>query len=714
MTHAFDQNWYRIAGLKPRLRLHAEVHRQHVRGGIWYVLQDHQTGNHFRVSAGARALLGLMDGHRTVSEIVGRLARHLGSERPSRGEALRLLVQLHRADLLATPLPPDLDELDRRSERQARRRLWARLRNPLAIRVPLWDPDRFLTATLPIARALCHPIALVLAAAVVVLGGVLAAMNASALAADVADGVFAADNVLLMILIYPLAKLLHEAGHAYAVKLGGGDVHEVGVMVLVLFPVPYVDASSSAGFPDAWRRALVSAMGILMELILAGLASIAWTLLDPGPERAAALDVMLLCGVSTVAFNGNPLLRFDGYYVLSDLIGLANLDTRSRAYLMHLLRRRVLGMTGEPCPVEAAGEAGWLFAYGIASFAYRMTMLVTIALLIATRMFALGAALALASVAQLLVWPVLRGSRFLLVGRDLRGRRGRALAGAGGVAAALAVALFVLPLPYSLVAPGVVWVPSAAIVRAGADGFVVDIAATPGAEVSPGMHLFHLEDPVAEARLRTLEAEVAVQQSRFDAVNLIDRVQARLLADQLSRAKAVYDREHERIAELDVDALRDGRFVVPNASGLPRRFVHKGDVLGFVLGSGDVEVRAVLSQAELDLARRNTRRVDVLLTERMDRVLPARVARETPSALERAPAPALSPEGGGPMLTDPNSPDRDRPLDRWYEFEIALSDDGAARHIGEHAAVRFDFGGEPVAWRIIRGTRQLLLRTLNL
>jgi hypothetical protein len=98
----------------------------------------------------------------------------------------------------------------------------------------------------------------------------------------------------------------------------------------------------------------------------------------------------------------------------------------------------------------------------------------------------------------------------------------------------------------------------------------------------------------------------------------------------------------------------------------------------------------------------------------MDQVVRAQVVRETPSALERAPAPALSPEGGGPMLTDPASPGHDHPLDRWYAFEIALSDQNALPRIGEHATARFDLGGEPVAWRIVRGARLVLLRTLSL
>ena len=714
MAHAFDQAWYRVAALKPRLRLHAEVHRQRARGAVWYVLQDHQTGNHFRVSPAARALLALMDGQRTVAEILSRLARRMEAERPGRGDVVRLLVRLHQSDLLATPLPPDLTELDRRAERQTSRRHWARLRNPLAIRVPLWDPDRFLTALLPAARVFFHPSMLAAAALVVLTGATLAAMHAEEIASNVSDRVFAADNVLAMLLIYPLAKALHEAGHAIAVKLGGGDVHEVGVMVLVLFPVPYVDASGSAGFPDAWRRIAVSAAGMLVELVLAGLAAIAWVSLDPGPMRAAAMDLMVLCGVSTLLFNGNPLLRFDGYYVLSDLIGVPNLDTRSRKQLMYLLRRYVLGMPGQLGAEEVPGERAWLVGYGLASLVYRTAMVIVIALLVANKLFLFGAIMAIASAGQMLVLPVSRGLNFLFRGRELRGQRTRAWLGVAGGASAIAILLFVIPIPRGLVAPGVVWVPSDAIVRAGADGFVAAIEVPPGSDVAQGTILVRLEDSIAAARLETLAAEVAVQQSRFDAVNLVDRVQARLIADQLARAQASHEHARERIAALTVEAGRAGRFIMPNAASLPFRFVRKGDVLGYVLGGGDIGVRVVVSQAELDLVRARTTRVDVLLSERMDTVLPASVVRETPSALERVPAPGLAAEGGGPMLTDPTSPGHERPLDRWYVFEIALADPTPLLRIGEHATARFDLGAEPIAWRIARAIRQVLLRTLNL
>ena len=105
-------------------------------------------------------------------------------------------------------------------------------------------------------------------------------------------------------------KALHELGHSYAVKRWGGEVHEIGIMFLVFMPVPYVDASESAGFQSKWQRAFVGAAGILVEIFLASLALFIWLNAEEGLVRAFAFNVMLIGGVSTLFFNGNPLLRF--------------------------------------------------------------------------------------------------------------------------------------------------------------------------------------------------------------------------------------------------------------------------------------------------------------------------------------------------------------------------------------------------------------------
>src|SRR5262249_15033873 len=139
-------------------------------------------------------------------------------------------------------------------------------------------------------------------------GLVLAGLNWSALTENVVDRALAPQNLLLLWLVYPLVKAVHELGHAYATKIYGGEVHGFGVMFFVFVPVPYVDASAASGFPDKRQRMVVGAIGIAVEMLLAAVAVLVFTHATIGPVHAAAYNVILIGGVSTLLFNGNPLL----------------------------------------------------------------------------------------------------------------------------------------------------------------------------------------------------------------------------------------------------------------------------------------------------------------------------------------------------------------------------------------------------------------------
>ena len=713
-TSALASSWYRVSELRPRLRAHAELHRHRYRGRLWYVLQDAQTGRFFRISPAANLILCLMDGRRTMEDIWHAAGTRLGADRPTRSDILSLLSQLHQADLLLADLPPDMAELDRRAGRQSGRRLISWLRNPMALRLPLLDPHRFLDRTLRWAGLAFTRAGAATWLALVTCAATLAALHGPELAAGVSDRVLSAQNVLLMALIYPTAKVVHELAHAYAARVGGGEVHEMGIMLLVLFPVPYVDASSASAFRSRWRRALAGAAGIMAELALASFAMIAWTALEPGIARAAMFNVMLLCGVTTLVFNANPLLRFDGYYVLSDLIEIPNLDTRAKRYMLYLVQRYLLGVSRIDSPIRAPGERAWLAGYGCVSFLYRLTVMLGIALVVSSKFFILGVALAILSTFQMFLLPVLRGLRWLLFAPELRRRRTRALTAVCGVAGAAALLLFALPVPYSTVAEGVIWAPEETELRAGADGFVSRVAAAPGSTVAVGQTLIQMEDPVAAAQVEVERAQLAVLRGRFLATDMIDRVQALLVREQLDRAEARVADAMRRQADLSVAAARPGRFVLPDAAHLEGAWRRKGDLLGYVIGEADAGVRVVVPQSEIDVVRGRTRSASIRYADRVgDAPLPARVVRETPSALDRAPAPGLTAQGGGPMVLDPTSPGHDRPLDRFYEVELRADDPVPVELIGSHAYARFDHGREPVAWRLLRGLRQLLLGTLD-
>ena len=482
----FSASWYRVEQLSPRLRSHAQIHRQQFRGQLWYVLQDHASGRFHRFTPAAHLLISLMDGTRAVHQIWETAAGRLGDDLPTQDEVIGLLAQLHGADVLVSDVPPDVAELSQRSDKQRRGKLLQSIRNPLAVRFPLLDPDRFLTATMPVVRLLFSPVGFIAWLATVVVAVVLAGVHWAELTENITDRVLAADSLVRFALVYPLIKAVHELGHGYAVKRWGGEVHEMGILMLVLVPVPYVDASAASAFREKRRRALVGAGGIMVEMLIAAVALFVWLNAEPGAVRATAYSVMLVGGVSTLLFNGNPLLRFDGYYVLADLIEIPNLASQANRYLGTLAQRHLFGVRDIESPVTARGESGWFVFYGVTAFIYRLFIMVAIILFVATKFFVIGVLLALWAVIIMYGVPLAKLMAFLFRSPRLQRHRPRALAISGGAVAAVVTALMLVPVPHGTVAEGIVWVPDHAMVHAGSAGLITDVLAVPNSTVARG------------------------------------------------------------------------------------------------------------------------------------------------------------------------------------------------------------------------------------
>lgn len=706
-------SWYRVAALKPRIRAHARILRQSFRGEIWFVLQDSAAERSHRFSPAAYHFIGLMDGERSVQQIWEAVSAQLGDAAPTQEEVIRLLGQLHAADALLCDVPPDSMEVFRRHQRHERmlwrRRLWT----PLAVRFPLFDPDRFLARTLPWVQPLFGWFGILLWLAVVATGAVLAAAHWTDLTEDITDRVLDPANLVLLWFVYPAVKALHELGHAYAIRKWGGEVHEIGIMLLVLSPVPYVDASAAWGFTDKRKRMAVGAAGIAVELFLGALALFVWLAVEPGAVRAIAYNVMLISGVSTLLFNGNPLLRFDGYYVLSDAIEIPNLGQRSNQYLGYLFQRYVLGVADAESPAHTTGERWWMVAYGITSFLYRVFITFVIVLFIAGKFFIIGVLLAIWAVATQVLTPVFKSVSFLFGSPNLRRKRGRAMATSIALALLAAGLIFLAPAPSWTRAEGVIWVPEEAQVRAGADGFVERLLVPAGGEVSRGQPLIQAEEPFLATRVAVLAAHVEELGAKYDALLPADRVQAAMVREQLVAAEANLRRAREREAELVFRSPTSGRLIVPGAADLPGRFVTKGQLVAYVVEPQELTARVALAQADIAMVRQQTRSVEVMLAGWGAEPVPARIRREVPGASLQLPTPALGSAGGGPIPVDPRDNRGVTTLGQVFQLELALPPEVRSEYLGARVFVRFDHGFEPAGMQMYRAIRRLLLRQFD-
>jgi len=706
--------WYRVAGLRPRLRAHARVHRHRYRGQDWYVLQDRASARYYRLSASAHQFVGLLNGRLTVQEICDAMEAQAEHDPPGPEEVIGLLSKLHAADMLQSDAAPDAAEILARGQRDRRRRWQQRLMRPLAICFALWDPDRFLVRTLPLVRPIFGPLGLIVWLPVVGAGLVLAGVHWPELAAHGSARLLDPGNLLLLWLVYPVVKGLHELGHAFATRRWGGEVHEVGVMLLVLMPIPYVDASAANAFGDKRRRIAVAAAGILVELFLAAGAMLLWLNVQPGLVRDIAFDVMVIGGASTVLFNGNPLLRFDGYYVLADAIEIPNLGSRSTQYLGYLAKRYILGLRDAPSPVTAHGEWAWFLAYGLASFLYRLSISFSIALYLAGRFFVVGVVLALWALAAQLVYPAARNIGLVLIDPAFRGRRARAIAFLAASSVVLAAVVLGVPMPSWTRAEGIIKLPERSLVRAGTDGFVVRLMSPPGYPVETGTPLFELEDPLLGARVSILEWRLRELEARYSAELLNDPVQAEILKEELAEVQDELAEARVRFERLVVYSPADGTLRVPRPEDLPGRFVHKGDLLGYVADLSEVTARVVVPQTAADLVRRRTEAVEVRLANQPGLTLEGRIRREVPSASDQLPSRVLGSQGGGAIAVDARDADGVKALDRFFQFDIELPMRDTGGYVASRVFVRFNHGREPLGRQWYRRLRQLFLARLEL
>ncbi|MBW2385965.1 MAG: peptidase M50 [Deltaproteobacteria bacterium] len=706
-------SWYRVAGLRPQLREHARLYRHHYRGQRWYVLQDPASGRCHRLSPTAHHLIGLMDGRRTAQEIWDTCLEVLGDDAPTQDETIRLLGLLYQADVLRCDVTPDLGEMLERSVRREASEGWKQVLSPFYLRLPLLDPDSLLERASFLVRPIFTQLGFVLWCAGIALGLLLASQHWSELVHDSSSGLLQGRNLWLALAIYPLVKGLHELGHGLAAKAWGAEVHEMGIALVVFLPVPYVDTSSIAVLPEKSRRMIVSAAGIMVELSLAIVALLVWLAVEPGLVRAGALHVMWICSASTLLFNGNPLIRFDAYYVLADALEIPNLYGRSTQFLSYLVQHYCLGLDAVRNPTIVDDEAPWLAAYGVAASCYRIAITLTIAWYVAEHFFVLGVLLALSSLVLQIGIPLARGVAYLVASPRLGAKRARALVTAGGIALGLAGLSLLVPLPLHTRAEGVVWTPEKSQVRAGTDAFVKQVLVRPGSAVGRGDPLILTEDPTLESRVRALRAKRAALLSRYHAERHDNLVRSQLTLEELKVAEAALTRASEQVREEVVRSPVDGIFILPGADDLVDHFVRQGDLLGYVVGHGNATVRVVIPQADVDLVWEQTERVQVRLASRVSDVEEATIERHVPAASDLLPSAALGHAGGGIWPVDPSDESGMRTSIPCFQLDLRLTHGKGLDEIGERVYVRFTHGMEPIAGRVYRAVRRLFLSRLG-
>jgi putative peptide zinc metalloprotease protein len=690
-----------------------EIHRHDYRGKLWYVLQDHASGRFQRFTPAAYQIIGLMDGIRTVQEIWDMAKARLGDEAPTQEEVIRLLSQLHAVDAFQVDVVPDTSEMLKRFEKGRHSKWKQNLRSPLFMRFALLDPERFLTRFQGLVRPFFSWAGVILW--FIVVGGAVfqVGVHWPELTKNITDRILAPKNLVILWLTFPFLKAFHEFGHGFAVKIRDGEVHEMGIMLLVFTPIPYVDASAASAFREKRKRVLVGAAGMAVEIFIAALAVFVWINVEPGAIRSVAYNVIFIAGVSSVLFNGNPLLRYDAYYILADLLEIPNLGSRGIRYVTYLMQRYLLGVRDAEPPLATRGERFWFVVYTISAFLYRMFVYAAIILFVASKFFFIGVLFACWGLMNMFVWPAAKGIKFLLSSPKLGRKRIQAVMVTGFILASIVAFIAIVPVPLGTRAEGVMWIPEQSFVRARTDGFVDRLIAKAETPIKKGEPLIGCSDPLLPAQIRVLESKLAELKAICDTQVITDRVKAEITKDEIQSVEAQLDDARERADELTIRSTTNGNFVVPMAQDLPGRFVRRGELLAYVLDRSTITARVVVSQSDVDFVRQQTQGVSVRFPENIAEILPAVPRREVPAATDQLPSRTLSQEGGGEIAIDPRDRLGVKAFQKVFLFDLELPAKARWYNVGGRVYVRFDHGREPLVFRWYRDLRQLFLRRFN-
>jgi len=709
MERFFSDRWYRVSDLAPRLRSGLKTERQRIGGRPFYVISDPLTGRAHRVDPAGALFLRLLGTRSTVADAWSELLDRLGADAPSQEDVVDLLAALHHADLLDSHEAPDLAELAERRGKQDRALMRQNLMGPMSFRIPLFDPDALIRATLPLVRPLISVGGFLAWLALLALAGFGALADWQALSTAFADKIWTISNFAIIAVTYVLMKVLHEFGHGWTARRFGTPVSEFGVMFLVFMPVPYVDASASAALASRWQRAAVALAGIVVETSLAALAFLAWRDMEPGPLRAALYNVMLIGGISTLFINGNPLLKFDGYFVLSDVIGIPNLAQRATRWWGEVTQARLFGAEGVRRSPATRYERVVFAIYAPLAFAYRVVLSITIALLVSSMLFILGVLLAIWSLTLSLGRPVARALWHLFTAPVLRPVRGRALAITGGAAVLVLGLLFLWPTPDVTRATGIVWMPPDAAVRAEEPGRIAKVLADAGAKVSEGAPLVALENPLAETRLKALRWRVEELRRSVRAYEIDEPSAAVIARLELEGAQRDLARENQKRAATTLRAGIAGRFQPVRPVGdLPGRHLKSGDMVGHVLPQNARTVRLVVTQADIDAVERGVETVEIVLPGTGGKALPGTLPRPVEAGAFRLPSPALGLGAGGSIPTDPADREGQRSLTRLFQYETDLPPE-VTPPFGQRVHLRLKHAARPLGFQALDALRRAFL-----
>ena len=484
----------------------------------------------------------------------------------------------------------------------------------------------------------------------------------------------------------------------------------MGIMFLIFNPLPYMDATAAWAFRSKWKRVFVGASGMITELFVAACAMFVWANTAPGTLHSLAYNMMFIASISTVLFNINPLLRFDGYYILSDLLDIPNLHTQANQHLRHLVERYAFGYKKSTSPTATLNEASLVTVFGIMSGIYKLVVFTSILLFVADRLLIAGIIMAVICVISWIFVPFIKMLRYLATNPRLDRHRLRATLVCLCFVAGLVAVLYLIPFPNSFKSPGVLEATEYAFVVNSVPGRVEDILVESGTRVAAGAPLLLLRNEELDFDYREIRASNTEILAMRQRALLESQADLKPIQSLLQAIQTRLERVSEERELLTVRAPISGIWIAPEAKDLVGVWLRRGTLLGQLINDTEFALVSVVSQKDTSwLFSNEILSSSVKLIGESHTTLPVLDYTVIPAEQVSLPSAALGFGAGGDVAI--NIADRSglSAAEPFYKVRLMVASDSPVSLLhGRSGRVRFKLPDESLLAQWYRKLRQLL------
>ena len=623
---------------------------------IDYLVEDEVTGRFFRVGLAQYTFLTMLDGRRTVSTAMMKSATILREHAIDESEAANLCKWAIESGLVDSETGNSTARRLEQHEQLQKQKMVSYL-NPMTMRMPLFNPDPIVSRIAHFTGFLVSPAGAVIWLTVCIYGFLMLAQNWSEFINGRVNS-FGAMDIVWVGLTWCVLKLVHELAHSVVCKKFGGRVQSCGILLLLMIPMPYVDVTSSWRFDNKWKRILTSAAGMMCEVFIAAIACYVWVKSGPGPLQYHAGNVIISATLHTLLFNVNPLMKFDGYFMLADWLEIPNLAVHGRSWLKGKFKRAYFG--NKPAKLKETGFRGLAVrAYGVLAMAWFFSIAIGLSLAASGLIEGFGLIVALIGLVMWAGVPLFKLTQYFLVGTKTE--RPNRVWFASAMALTLLVAggfFYLCPSPSVVSAPIVIDYEPLHIIRSNAEGFVENIHVTDGQAINEGDLLVTLSNPELKHELRSLKIDIQISRLRYNAFFNQSEVSKAMLEEK--SLESMLKRESElsdRIAELSIYAPSSGNVLARDLDSNVGKHLQPGDEILSIATAGEIHAIALTRQDDIKWVVENPEsEIELRIWGRhQSELLKGRVKHINPRARDDLPHEAFAASVGGPLAVVPRS-----------------------------------------------------------